>query len=95
MNIRSVSRKNRLETMYVFQFVDEEEFNFYCEHLESAVKQSNCSDEDADLALGALHRLAARVDDKYANDSCQLSGCMFADEFARFTKGLSLCLLLR
>jgi hypothetical protein len=81
--------------MFVFEFVDEEEFAFYCEHLEKAVRESKVPEEDAMLVLGSLNRLASRVDDKYANEFCQLSGCMFADEFARFTKGLSLCLLFR
>ena len=37
-----------------------------------------------EMAAEPLKRLESRCDDKYANDTCTVSACMFQDEFERF-----------
>lgn len=37
-----------------------------------------------EMATEPLKRLESRCDDKYANDTCAVSACMFQDEFEKF-----------
>ncbi len=83
-------RRQRSESLYIFQFKDKEDFDLYVKGLESMLQNADINEDVKKLVSEPLGSITCRTDDKYADEDHALSGCLFADEMADFTLGLSL-----
>ena len=48
------------------------------------IENDGFTQEFKEMITEPLKRLESRCDDKYANNTCAVSACMFQDEFERF-----------
>lgn len=89
MWIEAKKRRNRSESLFVFQFdSQEEDFEPYVEHLTEIVPQL-MQPRAEERMLSLIEHLKARCDDKYADDEVEVSSFLFADEMAEFTTHMS------
>ena len=87
MTIKTKKRHNRNETMFIFSFVDKEDFEQQMDFLELCIEESKHLFDTSALQK-ILITLRNRTDDRYADDNYKLSGLLFNDEMAIFTANL-------
>ena len=84
MRIITKSRKSKPESMFIFEFATKSEFNDIISTIRNMV--SLCSESEAKSINSLLDKIESRTDSKYSHDGCELSGFLFANEFADFTE---------
>lgn len=84
MRIITKSRKSKPESMFIFEFATKSEFNDIISTIRNMV--SLCSELEAKSINSLLDKIESRTDSKYSHDGCELSGFLFANEFADFTE---------
>lgn len=78
-------RSNRAnESLAVFEFVSKKEAEDFFTGMNKFIENDGILQELKEMATEPLKRLESRCDDKYANDTCAVSACMFQDEFEKF-----------
>lgn len=85
MYIAIKKRSNRAnESLAVFEFVSKKEAEDFFTGMNKFIENDGILQELKEMATEPLKRLESRCDDKYANDTCAVSACMFQDEFEKF-----------
>lgn len=85
MYIAIKKRSNRAnESLAVFEFVSKKEAEDFFTGMNKFIENDGILQELKEIATEPLKRLESRCDDKYSNDTCAVSACMFQDEFERF-----------
>lgn len=85
MYIAIKKRSNRAnESLAVFEFVSKKEAEDFFTGMNKFIENDGILQELKEIATEPLKRLELRCDDKYANDTCAVSACMFQDEFEKF-----------
>ena len=85
MYIAIKKRNNRAnESLVVFEFMSQEEANDFFAGMNKFIENDGFPQKFKEMMAEPLKRLESRCDDKYSNDTCAVSACMFQDEFERF-----------
>lgn len=92
MYIAIKKRSNRAnESLVVFEFMSQEEANDFFAGMNKFIENDGIPQKFKEMMAeslkrleSSLKRLESRCDDKYSNDTCAVSACMFQDEFERF-----------
>lgn len=72
------NKKGRNKEIFVFYFKDQEDFDKTILAMEA--KKESLTEKGIEILNRYIQLLKTRVDNKYANDESELSGCLFLDE---------------
>lgn len=72
------NKKGRNKEIFVFYFKDQEDFDKTILAMEA--KKESLTEKGIEILNRYIQLLKSRVDNKYANDESELSGCLFLDE---------------
>lgn len=85
MYIAIKPRKNRAnESLIVFEFLSQEEADDFFAGMNKFIENECIPQKYKDEVAEVLKKLESRCDDKYANNTCAVSACLFQDEFEIF-----------
>ena len=85
MYISIKRRSNRAnDSLVVFEFLTQKEADDFFAGMKRLIENDDFTQEFKEMIAEPLKRLESRCDDKYANNTCAVSACMFQDEFERF-----------
>lgn len=72
------NKKGRNKEIFVFYFKNQEDFDKTILAMEA--KKESLTEKGIEILDRYIQLLKSRVDNKYANDESELSGCLFLDE---------------
>ena len=82
MNIKIKRRSNRAnEFIAVIEFKDKKDADSFFAGMEAYLDFEYMPRAVRDIISKNLEKIKERCDDKYAHDGCELSACLFSDEF--------------
>ena len=82
MHISIKRRSNRANES--LEFLTQKEADDFFAGMKRLIENDGFTQEFKEMITEPLKRLESRCDDKYANNTCAVSACMFQDEFERF-----------
>ena len=87
MHISIKRRSNRAnESLVVFEFLTQKEADDFFAGMKRLIENDGFTQEFKEMITEPLKRLESRCDDKYANNTCAVSACMFQDEFEKISR---------
>jgi len=91
MFIKTEKNRRTKDTMFIFNFTSQQEFDTFMQKLEEIYNTSCSCENDDDGFHNIIDTARYRCDDKYAKDDVACSFLLFSTEMARFTN----CIICR